>query len=136
MSAESSSAIPDAETFRRMAEEELNRLPAMFRLAMENVAIVTDDFPTVGTLHDLKAETPYDLLGLYQGWPLTERDGLMASGELPDVIHLYRRPILSYAEEQGLDVRRVLRHVLIHEIGHYFGYSDEEMEAIEWEQET
>ncbi len=121
-----------AEAFRRMAEQELNRLPAMFRMAMENVVIVTDDFPTIGTLHDMKAETPFDLLGLYQGWPLTERDGI-ATGVLPDMIHLYRRPILRYAEQRGEDVRRVLRHVLMHELGHYFGYSDEEMEAIEWQ---
>ncbi len=120
----------DADTFRHLAEDELNRLPAMFRMAMENVVIVTDDFPTIGTLHEMKADTPFDLLGLYQGWPLTERDGI-ATGVLPDMIHLYRQPILSFCRERHEDVRHAIRHVLIHELGHYFGYSDEEMQAIE-----
>ena len=122
----------NAEAFRAIAQQELNSLPAMFRMAMENVVIVTDDFPTIGTLHDMKADTPFDLLGLYQGWPLTERDGI-ATGVLPDMIHLYRRPILSFCRERGEDVRQAIRHVLIHELGHYFGYSDEEMEDIEWQ---
>jgi len=120
----------DAEEFRQLAEQELNALPAMFRMAMENVVIVTDDFPTIGTLHDLKVDTPFDLLGLYQGWPMIERDGI-ASGLLPDMIHLYRKPILAFCHETGEQVRHTVRHVLIHELGHYFGYSDEEMEAIE-----
>jgi len=127
---EAQAHLMNADEFRQTAEQELNRLPAVFRMAMENVVIITDDFPTVGTLHDMKAATPFDLLGLYQGWPLTERDGV-SSGQMPDVIHLYRRPILMFCRESGEDVRHAIRHVLIHELGHYFGYSDEEMEEIE-----
>jgi len=120
----------DAEEFRRAAQQAMDELPILFRLAMENVVIVTEDFPTVGTLREMNAESPYDLLGLFQGWPLPDRDSLHG-GQPPDIIHLYRKPILAYSEAHDEDVAHCIRHVLIHEIGHYFGFSDEEMEAVE-----
>ncbi|MFQ5581849.1 MAG: metallopeptidase family protein [Mariprofundaceae bacterium] len=120
----------DAEEFRKTAQEALDELPVLFRLAMENVVIVTDDFPTIGTLREMKAESPYDLLGLFQGWPLPDR-GVQYGGHPPDIIHLYRKPILAYSEAHGEEITHCIRHVLIHEIGHYFGFSDEEMEEVE-----
>ncbi len=128
--AAASVAAMDVERFQAEAQRALDELPAMFRLAMENVVIAIEEYPTVGVLADMGLESPEDLLGLFQGWPLPERPAV-AHGELPDMIHLYRRSILAYAEAEGLSVRAVIRHVLIHEIGHYFGYSDEEMAEIE-----
>lgn len=113
-----------------MAEEELARLPRQFLDAIENLVIAVDDFADAETLAELQIDTPYGLLGLYQGWPLPER-GASYGGQLPDMVHLYRQPILAHCAETDEEVRHCIRHVLIHEIGHYFGFSDAQMEAIE-----
>ena len=120
----------NADEFRLAAEQALNALPEQFCLALENVVVVTEDFPAAGIQHEMQLETPYDLLGLYDGSPVTKRPSV-ASGSLPDMIYLYRQPILAACNETGEDIHHCIRHVLIHEIGHHFGYSDEEMERIE-----
>lgn len=120
----------DADDFQALAEAAYATLPARFVDAIENVVVLTDDYPDDEVQLRMRAHSPLDLLGLYQGWPLPER-GSSYGGHPPDVIHLYREPILAYCREHGEDVPRCIRHVLIHEIGHYFGFSDEEMEEIE-----
>jgi len=120
----------DAEQFRLTAEDALNLLPEKFRLAMENVVIITDDFADNNRLRQMQIESPYDLLGLYEGRPLTERDS-GDSGALPDIIHLYRQPILSMCNARGESPEQCISEVLMHEIGHYFGFSDADMERIE-----
>ncbi|MDX8391355.1 MAG: metallopeptidase family protein [Mariprofundaceae bacterium] len=120
----------DADEFQFMAERAYAILPQKFIAAIENVVVLTSDFPDDDVLHDMQISSNYDLLGLYQGWPLPER-GSDYAGHPPDVIHLYRQPILAMCKESGEDVEHCVRHVLIHEIGHYFGFSDAEMEAIE-----
>jgi len=120
----------DAEAFQKVAEEAYAGLPVCFRQAMDNVVIFTEDFPDAGTMERMRAASPYDLLGLYRGWPLPER-GSQYGGQLPDTIHLYRKPILAWCAEHGEDISHCIRHVLVHEIGHYFGFSDTEMEIIE-----
>jgi len=120
----------DADDFQTMAEAAYVALPARFLQAIENVVILTEDVPDAATLRQMQADSPYDLLGLYQGWPLPDR-GTSYSGHPPDVIHLYRQPIMMYCAQHGEDVAHCVRHVLVHEIGHYFGFSDEEMEVIE-----
>jgi predicted Zn-dependent protease with MMP-like domain len=120
----------DTETFRFTAERILNALPGKFLKSLENVVIVIEDFAAVETLHEMQADSPFELLGLYEGRPVTEREAV-SSGALPDMIHLYRRPILAMCDQSGEDVDHCIRHVLIHEIGHHFGYSDAEMEAME-----
>ncbi len=105
-------------------------LPAQFRDAMENVVICIEEEADPVVLSEMDAKSSSELLGLYQGWPLPER-GASYAGHLPDTIHLYRKPILRFCAESGESPEHCLRHVLIHEIGHYFGFSDEEMEAIE-----
>jgi predicted Zn-dependent protease with MMP-like domain len=80
-------------------------------------------------------ESPFDIMGLYQGIALDEKT-VEASGALPDQVFLYRRPILDYWAETGEDLHHVVRHVLIHEIGHHFGYSDDDMEALEQQADT
>ena len=120
----------DADEFQAMAEAAYASLPGHFVQAIENVVIFTDDFPSAQVMEQMQAESPYDLLGLYQGWPLPDR-GSAYGGQTPDVIHLYRKPILAFCKERGETVSHCIRHVLVHEIGHYFGFSDQEMEAAE-----
>jgi predicted Zn-dependent protease with MMP-like domain len=78
----------------------------------------------------MELESPFDILGLYQGVSLAEKR-IDASGAMPDMVFLYRRPILDYWCDTGEDLGHVVRHVLIHEIGHHFGFSDDEMETLE-----
>lgn len=120
----------DTDVFQRLAEEIYAGLPARFKHAIRNVVIVTEDVPDDVTMHEMNLDSPYDLMGLYRGWPLPER-GSQYAGHPPDVIHLYRKPILAYCRAHGEQVVNCIRHVLIHEIGHYFGFSDSDMEKIE-----
>jgi len=119
-----------ADEFQDLAEAAYAALPANFVAAIDNVVVLTDAYPAPDVQQEMQTASPYDLLGLYQGWPLPER-GSSYGGHPPDVIHLYREPILAYCRAQGEDVAHCIRHVLIHEIGHYFGFSDEQMEIIE-----
>lgn len=120
----------DLNEFQRQAELAMASLPPQFRDAIENVVICVEDEADPATLIEMDAQTSNELLGLYQGWPLPER-GVSYSGHLPDTIYLYRKPILSFCDETGERLEDCVRHVLIHEIGHYFGFSDEDMLAIE-----
>ena len=120
----------DSRAFEEAANEIFAALPSRFIGSLQNVVIMVSDFPDEAVRREMQLETPYDLLGLYQGFPITERS-ISDSGLLPDLIHLYRLPILTFCEETGEQVMHCIRHVLVHEIGHYFGFSDEEMEAIE-----
>lgn len=121
----------NAEEFSLVAEQLLSDLPEDFCLALENVVIVTEDFPAAETMHEMKLQSPFELLGLYEGRPVTEREA-MPSGTVPDMIHLYRKPILAMCAETGENADHCIWHVLVHEIGHHFGYSDAEMEAMEF----
>jgi predicted Zn-dependent protease with MMP-like domain len=116
--------------FERAVEQAIEALPEAFRARLENVAFMVDPFPDDETLDEMACEGPYDLLGLYRGWPLTER-GMDYQGALPDTIHLYREPILAHCEDTGEDVVACIVDTVVHEVGHYYGLSDAEMEAIE-----
>jgi predicted Zn-dependent protease with MMP-like domain len=94
------------------------------------VVIRVEDFPDEETEEEMELESPFDLLGLYRGVALTQKSVTSPGGEI-DMIFLYRRPILDYWCETGEDLRHVVRHVLIHEIGHHFGFSDEDMDRLE-----
>jgi predicted Zn-dependent protease with MMP-like domain len=122
--------IMNAEEFRLTAEKALNLLPVRFRLAMENVVVVTEEFADDDVLRKMHADSPYDLLGLYEGVSLIERSA-SDSGALPDMIYLYRRPILAACRGSGQSPDQCIVEVLMHEIGHYFGFSDAEMNLIE-----
>jgi len=78
----------------------------------------------------MRIDSPYGLLGLYEGVPMTARQAV-ESGILPDMIHLYRKPIMRMQAESGVSLEACIRHVLVHEIGHHFGFSDADMHAIE-----
>jgi predicted Zn-dependent protease with MMP-like domain len=94
------------------------------------VVMQIHDFPDADTINDMELETPFDLLGLYSGIDLISKS-LTDPGEGIDMILLYRRPLLDYWAENDVTLGELVRHVLIHEIGHHFGYSDDDMEAIE-----
>lgn len=113
-----------------MAHDALAVIPDPMRRMTEGLAIRIEDFPDEDVCADMELESPFDLLGLYQGVALPFKSVLDAPQDLDRVI-LYRGPILDYWCETGEDLGHVVRHVLIHEIGHHFGFSDEDMEAIE-----
>jgi predicted Zn-dependent protease with MMP-like domain len=118
-----------------MADRALAEIPEMFRKHLDGVAIRVEDWPTEEVMEEMGCETLYDLLGLYHGIDIGHDSSFSAGGQI-DQIFLYRMPILAYAEEEGEKLHDVVKHVLIHEIGHHLGLSDDDMEAIEegtWE---
>ena len=115
--------------FTRLVEEALNDIPRRFREAMTNIAIVVEDDPAPDVLAEMEIEPPDSLYGLYQGTPLTERSWSHGN-DLPDRISLYQNPIQEDSEDHE-DVIVCVAETLIHEIGHYFGLSEEEIEEIE-----
>ncbi|GLK79489.1 metallopeptidase family protein [Methylopila turkensis] len=124
-------AAPDLAEFERLAEQAYARLPEAFRALAKGVVLRIDDFPTEDVLRELEAETEFDLLGLFTGVGLAQGEEMSRTGQMPNVVHLYRRPILDYWAEHDETLGAIVTHVLIHEIGHHFGLSDEDMEAIE-----
>ena len=117
------------EQFLKLTEEALETIPQRFRDAMNNIAIVVEDEPTLEQLEAFEIEPEDTLLGLYEGTPLTERqwgDG----NRLPDKVTLFQGPIEEASEDED-DVVVAIGETLIHEVGHYFGLSEEEIEAIE-----
>lgn len=115
-----------------LAEAALASIPAELKRFLGPVVIRVEDFPDEETEEDMGLESPFDLLGLYRGVALPHKSFFSTSTSV-DMIFLYRRPILDYWCETGEDLARVVRHVLIHEIGHHFGFSDEDMARIERE---
>jgi predicted Zn-dependent protease with MMP-like domain len=113
-----------------LAAEIFRNLPKQFRDLCTDVVIQVDDFPTDDVIETMRAETEFDLLGLFQGVGLPFRSE-SAPMQMPNMIWLYRRPILDYWAEHNDTLGDIVRHVLIHEIGHHFGLSDAAMEAIE-----
>ena len=113
-----------------LAGEIFRRLPRRFRDLCTDLVVQVDDFPTEEVLDHMGAESEFDLLGLFQGVGLpfrAESDSI----QMPNMIWLYRRPILDYWAEHEETLGAIVKHVLVHEIGHHFGLSDADMEAIE-----
>ncbi|WP_411339055.1 metallopeptidase family protein [Sphingopyxis sp. J-6] len=121
---------PDADALFAMAEAALETMPAAFAPHIAGVVIAIEEFADDEVLKSLDIEHPYDLTGLYEGRPLTERS-IDQSGGMPDRVTLYRVPILVEWIETGEKLEWLVRHVLIHEIGHHFGFSDDDMHALE-----
>jgi len=116
--------------FEAIADAAYRRLPGRFRALTGELLIRVEDFPTDEVLDSLEIESPFDLLGLYSGVDLA-RKSVMDIASLPDMVFLYRRPILDYWAEHEETLGALVTHVLVHEIGHHFGLSDVDMEAIE-----
>lgn len=121
---------PTLADFEVMADEALGLIPAELRRLAADVVIRIEDFPDEETMREMDLESPFDLLGLYRGIALTDKS-VSDPGAEPDMVFLYRRPILDYWCETGEDLVHLIRHVLIHEIGHHFGFSDADMDALE-----
>jgi predicted Zn-dependent protease with MMP-like domain len=119
--------LADMEAIARAA---LKIIPEELRRHVDGVVIRVEDFPDRETELEMGLESPFDLLGLYRGVSLNHKSVTEIPGEV-DMIFLYRRPILDYWCETGEDLDHIVRHVLIHEIGHHFGFSDTDMERIE-----
>lgn len=124
-------AAPGLDDFEIMASEAFVRLPARFRELCGAIVIRISDFPDDEMLEDLGLESAYDLLGLFQGIGMAQGEADAQSGQMPNMIWLFRRPILDYWAEYEDTLGDVIAHVLVHEIGHHFGLSDDDMEAIE-----
>lgn len=123
---------PSLDDLHAMATEALHAVPNTFRRHLDGLVIRVADWPEDDVLEEMGFESPYDLLGLYQGRALTERGANDLSTRV-DMIFLYREPILDYWEESGFDLRDIVRNTLVHEIGHHFGLSDDAMDALEAE---
>lgn len=121
---------PSLADLEAIAERALETVPAELLAPVRNLVIHVEDFPDEDTEEEMELESPFDLLGLYRGVDLT-RQSVADVRSGPDMIFLYRRPILDYWCETGEELPAIVRHVLIHEIGHHFGLSDDDMERIE-----
>ncbi len=122
---------PSLEAFEDLAQAAFDRLPQAFRALCADVVFNVTEFPEDDVLKELEAESPFDLLGLFTGVGLPQQGYAPQTGQMPNTIHLYRRPILDYWAEHDESLGSIVSHVMIHEIGHHFGFSDEDMEAIE-----
>jgi predicted Zn-dependent protease with MMP-like domain len=121
---------PSLAAFEVLAGEVFRHLPQGFRALCTDLVIQVDDFPSEDVLNEMGAETEFDLLGLFQGVGLPFRTE-SAAVQMPNMIWLYRRPILDYWAEHDETLGAIVKHVLVHEIGHHFGLSDANMMAIE-----
>ena len=121
---------PSLEEMEALAGEAYAALPEQFRALCESLVIRVEDFPTEEVLEDMRAQSEFDLLGLFQGVGLPFRSE-SAPEAMPNMVWLYRRPILDYWAEHDDALGEIITHVLVHEIGHHFGLSDEDMLAIE-----
>lgn len=123
-------SIPDAVAMEQIARQAIAAMPELFRQHLDGVSVHVEEFADDETLDSLDIDSRWGLLGVYQGRPLTEQS-VWDSGMLSPRIRLFRRPLLAEWSQTGEDLHDLIVHVLVHEVGHHFGYSDEEMEAID-----
>lgn len=128
-------AAPDAAMMERLAQRAIAALPPAYRDAAARVVIRIDDFPSEEIMAAMAIEDPFELTGLYEGIPLTEKS-VMDQPHGPDMIWLFRRPILDEWVERGdVGLAALVAHVLVHELAHHFGWTDDQIAAIDrwWE---
>ena len=125
---------PSLDDLESLAREAFEGIPPTLARFVKDVEIRVDDFPDEETEREMGLESPFDLLGLYRGVALPNKSVSATQSDL-DRIFLYRRPILDYWCETNEDLYDIVRHVLIHEIGHHFGFSDADMDRLEGEAE-
>ena len=124
-------SAPTLADFEALAQAAFDGLPAEFRALCEGVVVKVDDFPDDETLDEMECESEFDLLGLFRGRGLAHGPASLETGVFPNMVWLYRRPILDYWAAHEETLGSVITHVLVHEIGHHFGLSDDDMEHIE-----
>ena len=122
---------PSLDDIEVIAREAFAALPGHFRKLTGEIQIRVSEFPEEDVLKDLDIESEFDILGLFQGIGLAHDAAVAHTGQMPNMIWLYRRPILDYWAENEETLGAIVSHVLVHEIGHHFGLSDDDMEAIE-----
>lgn len=122
---------PSLREFEALAEAAYKTLPEQFRAMTKGIVIRVEDFPDPDVMQEMDLESEFDILGLFQGIGLAQDGSSPQTGRMPNMVTLYRRPILDYWAEHEETLGHIVAHVLIHEIGHHFGLSDEDMEAIE-----
>ncbi len=123
-------APPSAADFHTMAKRAMAEIPEGLRRHLHDLVILIEDFPDSATEAEMELESPFDLLGLYHGVSLDQKSVDDAPQDL-DRIFLYRRPLLEYWCETGEDLEAIIRNTIIHEIGHHFGFSDDDMDLLE-----
>lgn len=126
-------SAPTLADFEVMADHAFAQLPERFRKLCGDVILRIEDFPDEEVIEAMELETPFDILGLFHGQGLAQAGAVPETGQPPNMVWLYRRPILDYWAEHEETLGAVITHVLVHEIGHHFGLSDADMEKIEAE---
>ena len=121
---------PSADEIEAIARRTLDTLPAPFAASLPDIVLRVEEFADDATLADMEIDDPFDLTGLYEGVPLTERS-VDQSGTLPERVRLFRRPLLDEWASGSDTLEHLVAHVLIHEVGHHFGLSDDDMHALE-----
>ena len=121
---------PSEETMQRIAESVLANLPAAFRQQLGRVVMRVTDFATPEQLASVDMDEKWHLSGLYEGRPLPDKS-IWESGGMPPRIWLFRQPLIAEMEETGVGLEELVRHVVIHEAGHHFGFSDDDMHRLE-----
>jgi predicted Zn-dependent protease with MMP-like domain len=124
------SASPSAADMETMAHAALRALPAHFRAHLGDVVVRVEEFATREQLAAVGLDDPWDLTGLYEGRPLSERS-IWDAGEMPAIVTLFRQPLLHEWRTTGVELGDLVTHVMVHEIGHHFGFSDETMHRLE-----
>lgn len=123
-------SAPGLDAIERLAREALARIPEPFARHLPDVILQVEDWPSRALLDDMGIADPYDLTGLYEGRPVGAKS-VEDFAFLPDRILLFRRPLLDEWAETGVSLADLVNHIVVHEVGHHFGLSDEQMEAIE-----
>jgi predicted Zn-dependent protease with MMP-like domain len=121
---------PSADEIEAIARATLRALPEQFAQSLGDIVLLVEEFADEATLEAMEIEDPFGLTGIYEGVPLTERS-VTQSGTLPEQIRLFRRPILDEWAGGDDTLEHLVTHVLVHEVGHHFGLSDEDMHALE-----
>lgn len=131
MTRQTETFAPSAAQMEALARAALARIPQPFAAYLADVVLVIEEFADEATLRDMGMEDPFELTGLYSGRPVGEKDGFMGELPQPDTIHLYRRPLLDEWVDTGVSLEALVTHVVVHEVGHHFGLSDDDMHALE-----
>ncbi|QIG78361.1 metallopeptidase family protein [Stakelama tenebrarum] len=121
---------PDADEIERLARAALARIPEPFASHLGNVVLIVEEFADRETLERMGIDSRWGLLGLYHGLPIGDKSSF-DSGGLPDRIHLYRQPMLAAAVQEDVTPAQMVNHVVVHEVGHHFGLSDDDMHMLE-----
>ena len=122
---------PSLAEMEELATAAFARLPDAFRRLCADLVIRIEDFPTDEVLDTMGLQSPFDLLGLFHGIGRAQEGASPQTGQMPNMVFLYRRPILDYWTEHEDTLGDIVTHVLVHEIGHHFGLSDDDMERVE-----